>query len=118
MWSIASFVFLARERPFPEQSEGGESYHSLIAGMRIMTSHKNVREDSKANAPSPFPTCTASAKKHISSVARRIGRIQAVLELKDRAQIGPGKAKAVAFHLSDGDEACRRCHSRTYVIGE
>lgn len=51
-------------------------------------------------------------KKHISSVTRRIGRIKAVLELKDRAQIGLGKAKAVALRLTDGDDARHRCHFR------
>jgi len=38
-------------------------------------------------------------KEHIPSVARKIGRIRAVLELKDRGEIDPCTSKAVAFHL-------------------
>lgn len=59
-----------------------------------------------AEAELPSLPCPASVKEHVSSIARRIGRIQAVPELKGRSiDLSLDKAKAVAFRLSDRDDA-------------
>ena len=66
----------------------------------------------KCGADIPVPALPAEAKKEISVVAHRTGRIQAMLELRDRAKIGLSEAKAVAFHLSEEGGVCHRCRSQ------
>ncbi len=72
----------------------------------------NALKCQKCGANVSVPDLPVVVKKEISAVAHRIGRIQAVLELRDRAKIGLSEAKAVASHLSEEGGECHRCRSR------
>ena len=71
----------------------------------------NALKCQKCGANVSVPNLPTEVKKAISAVAHQTGRIQAMLELRDRAKIGLSEAKAVAFHLSDERGACHRCHT-------
>ena len=72
----------------------------------------NALKCQKCGADIHVPYLPAEVKKEISAVAHRAGRMQAIVELRDRAKIGLGEAKAVAFHLSEEGGVCHRCRSR------
>jgi Zn finger protein HypA/HybF involved in hydrogenase expression len=57
----------------------------------------------------PTPPLSSYAKKVISGVALRTGRLQAAVALKNSARIGLAEAKAIAFHLADEGGKCHRC---------
>ena len=57
-----------------------------------------------------IPDLTAEIKSSISDTAHRMGRMQAIIELKNRAGLSLAEAKAVAFHLSDTGSKCHRCN--------
>jgi DNA-directed RNA polymerase subunit RPC12/RpoP len=45
------------------------------------------------------------------TIAQSVGRVNAMLELKNRTPIALPDAKAIAFHLSEGD-TCHRCGTK------
>ena len=55
-----------------------------------------------------LPAVPNDIKGNVSAIARGVGRVNAILELKNRTNIGLSDAKAIAFHLSEGD-TCHRC---------
>jgi DNA-directed RNA polymerase subunit RPC12/RpoP len=58
-----------------------------------------------------LPEVSNDVKANVSAIARTVGRVNAVIELKHRTHIGLPDAKAIAFHLSDGG-ACHRCGTK------
>jgi ribosomal protein L40E len=72
----------------------------------------NALKCQRCGADIPVPDLPAEVKKKISAVAHRTGRIRAVLELRGKAKIGLGEAKAVAFHLSEEGGVCHWCRTR------
>jgi hypothetical protein len=54
----------------------------------------------RCGADVPAPDLPANVKKDISGLAHRIGRLQAVLTLRDTMPLDLGDVKAIAFHLS------------------
>lgn len=76
----------------------------------------NLANCQRCGADVPILNLSAPVKQSISGIARRNSRIQAIIELKDQAGLGLAEAKSVAFHISDEDGKCHRCHSE--LLGE
>jgi len=57
------------------------------------------------------PDLTEEIKGKLSTHPCEVRRVNAVLELKNRTNVGLGDAKAIAFHLSKGD-TCHRCDTQ------
>jgi Zn finger protein HypA/HybF involved in hydrogenase expression len=65
----------------------------------------------KCGAEFLLPDLPDDIKGNVSTIAREVGRVNAVLELKNQTNVGLGDAKAIAFHLSKGD-TCHRCDTQ------
>ncbi len=76
----------------------------------------NVANCQRCGADVPIPNLSAQVKQNISGMARRIGRMHTLIELKDQIGLGLAEAKSVAFHFSDEDGKCHRCHRE--LLGE
>ena len=72
----------------------------------------NALKCQRCGAEFLVPDLPAEVKKEISAAAHQTGRMQAILELRNRAKIGLSEAKAVALHLSEEGGVCHRCRSR------
>jgi hypothetical protein len=76
----------------------------------------NVVNCKRCGASVPILNLGAEVKQNIFGMAHRIGRIQAVIALKDQPGFGLADAKSVAFHFSDEGGKCHRCHRE--LLGE
>ncbi len=63
-----------------------------------------------------IPDLSEAMKRTISDVAHRLGRLQAAIELKNRANLELAEGKSISFHLTDDDGKCHRCHSE--ILGQ
>ncbi len=66
----------------------------------------------KCGAEVPVPDLPAQSREGIATTAHGVGRLQAMLELKDGARIGLADAKAIALHLAGEGGTCHRCGTR------
>src|ERR1700749_2370378 len=94
-----------------------ESFGTIIVGQLRdcasgTSSLMNPLRCQKCGADVSIPDLPAEGREHVTAIAHGTGRLQAVLELRDRARIGLGNAKAVVFHLAGEGGACHWCGTR------
>ena len=63
----------------------------------------------KCGASVPILNLTAEQERKISDTAKRVNRMQAIIELKEQTGLGLPEGKAVIYHLCDDGAKCHRC---------
>jgi Zn finger protein HypA/HybF involved in hydrogenase expression len=63
----------------------------------------------RCGASVPILNLTAELEREISDTAIRVGRMQAILKLKEKTGVGLAEGKTVIHHLCDDGAKCHRC---------
>jgi hypothetical protein len=63
----------------------------------------------RCGASVPILNLTSELEREIFDTATRVGRMQAILKLKEKAGVGLPEGKAVIYHLCDDAAKCHRC---------
>jgi DNA-directed RNA polymerase subunit RPC12/RpoP len=76
-----------------------------------MTSVATDLKCQNCGAEFSLPDLTGELTRDVATIAQTVGRVNAMLELKNRTPIALSDAKAIAVHLSEGD-TCHRCGTK------
>ena len=66
----------------------------------------------RCRADVPVPDLSADARKDVAGIADRVGRMQAILDLRNGAGLSLDDAKAIVSHISGAGGVCHRCGAR------
>jgi phage FluMu protein Com len=90
----------------------GDSLKRSVLRFRFDRNHslmKHIRCE-KCGADVLIPNVVAEIRQSVSETARRVGRIEAIIELRELVDLDLSGAKALVSHLSDAGLSCHRCH--------